>query len=165
MEARNLADLHWGTWSYLAAAEVPSGIIDDILIALHEAVANALLHSGASDDIAVLVKAKRANVVVEVTDEGRGIDAGVSIPPKPPSLTAEKGRGLFMIWSLMSSVQFGRSSGTHLVVVKELFQRACRTPDRARGAVQVIFFACREIVDRLGSCRSVATRMVVWLKD
>jgi anti-sigma regulatory factor (Ser/Thr protein kinase) len=121
MNVRSLADLRWRTWAYLAAAGVASGMLDDILIALHEAVANALLHSGASDDIAVRVKATRAKVVVEVADQGGGIDARVSIPPRPPGLTAEKGRGLFMIWSLMSSVQFDHGGGTHLVMVKELF--------------------------------------------
>ena len=121
MNVRSLADLRWRTWAYLAAAGVAAGMLEDVLIALHEAVANAIQHSGASDDIAVRVKATTKSVVVEVADQGCGIGPGVSIPPKPPSLTAEEGRGLFMIWSLMSSVRFGHSSGTHLVMVKELF--------------------------------------------
>ena len=105
MDSCSLADLRWRTWAYLAAAQVASGMVEDVLIALHEAVANALLHSGASGDVAVRVRAQRARVVVEVTDQGRGIDASVAIPPKPPNLAAEGGRGLFMIWSLMSSVR------------------------------------------------------------
>ena len=121
MNVHSLADLRWRTWAYLAAAGVATGMLEDILIALHEAVANALLHSGASDDIAVRIKATTRSVVVEVADLGRGIDPSVLIPPKPPSLTAERGRGLFMIWSLMSSVQFAQGGGTHLVMVKELF--------------------------------------------
>ena len=59
--------------------------------------------------------------MVEVADQGKGIDASVAIPPKPPNLAAESGRGLFMIWSLMSSVQLAHCSGTHLVMVKELY--------------------------------------------
>jgi anti-sigma regulatory factor (Ser/Thr protein kinase) len=121
MNVGSLACLRWRAWAYLAAAGVAAGMLDDILIALHEAVANALLHSGASDDIAVRVKATSASVLVEVADRGRGMGPGVSLPPKPPGLTDERGRGLFMIWSLMSSVQFGDSSGTHLVMIKELF--------------------------------------------
>ena len=121
MDVCNLADIRWCAWSYLAAAKVASGMIEDILIALHEAVANALTHSGSSTDITVRVKATREAVVVEVADQGRGIDSGVAIPPRPPSLTAEGGRGLFMNWSLMNSVVLTRGSGTHLVMVKELF--------------------------------------------
>ena len=122
MDTCSLTDLRWRTWAYLAAAGVSAGMLDDILIALHEAVANALLHSGATSDIAVRVKANRASVSVEVTDQGRGIDASVAIPPRPPSLTAESGRGLFMIWSLMSSVRLAQGGGTHLVMVKELYR-------------------------------------------
>ncbi len=96
-------------------------MIDDILIALHEAVANALIHSGASSDVAVRMRVRRTSVVVEVVDHGRGIDPSVAIPPRPPGLTAEGGRGLFMIWSLMSSVRLAHASGTHLVMVKELY--------------------------------------------
>ena len=121
MDACNLADLRWRSWSYLAAAEVASGMIEDILIALHEAVANALTHSGSSTAIAVRMKATRLAVVIEVADQGRGIDPGVAIPPRPPSLSAEGGRGLFMIWSLMNSVTISCGCGTHVVMVKELF--------------------------------------------
>ena len=121
MDVGNLADLRWRAWSYLAAAEIASGMIEDILIALHEAVANALLHSGSRTDVVVRLKATRQAVLVEVTDEGRGIDSRVAIPPRPPSLNAEGGRGLSMIWSLMSSVSLTHGSGTHVVMVKELF--------------------------------------------
>jgi anti-sigma regulatory factor (Ser/Thr protein kinase) len=81
MDACNLADLRWRSWSYLAAAEVASGMIEDILIALHEAVANALTHSGSNTPVAVRMKATRRAVVIEVADQGRGIDPGVAIPP------------------------------------------------------------------------------------
>jgi anti-sigma regulatory factor (Ser/Thr protein kinase) len=121
MDARNLADLRWRTWSYLAAAEVPGGMIEDILIALHEAVANSLRHSGARADIAVRVNAQPTKVVVEVSDNGRGIDPAVKVPPPAPGPLVEGGRGLFLIWSLMSSVWLGHHSGVHLVMVKELF--------------------------------------------
>ncbi len=120
MDTLALSDLRWRTWGYLAAAGIASGTIEDILIALHEAVVNALRHSGASSDIAVRMQAGRSSVVVEVVDDGRGIDPRVAIPPKPPGLSSEGGRGLFMIWSLMSSVRLGHSSGTHLVMVKDL---------------------------------------------
>jgi Anti-sigma regulatory factor (Ser/Thr protein kinase) len=121
MDVCSLCDLRWRTWAYLAAAGVAAGMMDDILIALHEAVANALTHSGASSDIAVRVNAKETNVVIEVGDRGNGMDPRVAIPPEPPRLTAEGGRGLFMIWSLMSSVQLVHANGTRLVMIKELY--------------------------------------------
>ena len=60
-------------------------------------------------------------VTVDVKDEGKGIDPRIPLPPGPPSLAAEGGRGLYMIWSLMSSARLNPSKGTHLVMVKELF--------------------------------------------
>jgi anti-sigma regulatory factor (Ser/Thr protein kinase) len=123
IDAGSLADLRWRAWSYLAAAGVASGMIEDVLIALHEAAANALLHSGARDDVEVRVRARSTSVAVEVVDTGGGIGPGVAIPPRPPGLTDEGGRGLFMIWSLMSSVEFVPGPGTHLVMIKELYPR------------------------------------------
>ncbi len=124
MNICSLAELRWAAWASLAAAEVAPGMIEDILVALHEAVANAIIHSGSASDVAVRLEATRMRVVVEVKDEGRGIAASVVLPPRPPSLTAEGGRGLYMIWSLMSSVRLADSGGTHLVMVKELFPRS-----------------------------------------
>lgn len=123
VDVGSLADLRWRAWSYLAAAGVASGMIEDVLIALHEAVANALLHSGARDDVTVRVRVDGSSVVVEVADCGRGIGPNVALPPRPPRLTDEGGRGLFMIWSLMSSVEFVPGPGTHLVMRKELYPR------------------------------------------
>ena len=125
--AGSLAELRWSVWTYLAAAEVAPGMIDDILIALHEAVANAIRHSGSESDVTVRVRAARTRVTVEVKDEGKGIDPRVPIPPGPPSLTAEGGRGLYMIWSLMSSARLNPGRGTHLVMVKELFSGSTRS--------------------------------------
>ena len=45
------------------------------------------------------------------------------LPPRPPDLLAEGGRGLFMIWTLMNSVYVAGGSGAHLVMVKELFPK------------------------------------------
>lgn len=123
MATCSLAELRWSVWAYLATEKVAPGMIEDILIAIHEAVANAIRHSASPCDVAVRVQATRAQVVVEVKDEGKGIDPQVILPPPPPSVAAEDGRGLYMIWSLMSSVRLADSGGTHLVMTKELFPR------------------------------------------
>jgi serine/threonine-protein kinase RsbW len=123
IDATSLADPRWLVAKFLKSAGVAPGMIDDILIALHEALANALRHSGSREDVAITVKAEAARVVVEVRDEGVGFDPRVVIPPRPAGLAAEGGRGLFIIWSLMSSVRLAHHSGTHLVMIKELFPR------------------------------------------
>ena len=119
MDTLTHSELRRRTWVYLATEGNAAAAIEDILVALHEAVANSLRHSCAGSDIQVCVQASRSRVVVEVVDSGKGIDPSVAIPPRPPGLSSEGGRGLFMIWSLMSSVRLGHSSGTHLVMVKD----------------------------------------------
>ena len=79
-------------------------MVEDILIALHEAVANAIRHSASCSDVVVAMKADRTCVTVEVKDEGIGLPAWLELPPAPPDPRAEGGRGLYMIWALMSSV-------------------------------------------------------------
>ncbi len=120
MGARSLADLRWRAWSYLTAAQVAPGMVEDVLIALHEAVVNALMHSASPTDVVVRLRATRTRVTAEVADEGVGI-APHLLPPRPPDLLAESGRGLFMIWTLMNMVCLAGESGTDLVMVKELF--------------------------------------------
>jgi anti-sigma regulatory factor (Ser/Thr protein kinase) len=122
MGARNLADLRWRAWSYLTAAQVAPGMTEDALIALHEAVANALLHSASPSDVIVRLRATRTRVTAEVSDEGVGIAPGL-LPPRPPELLAESGRGLYMIWTLMNMVCLVGEHGTHMVMMKELFPK------------------------------------------
>ena len=121
MDTTSLAGLRWDAWAYLTASGVAPGMTEDILVALHEAVANALRHSRSANDVRVAIKATRTYVTVEVTDCGIGLDPGVPIPPRPPSVQSEGGRGLYMIWSLMSEVRVAVGSGTHLTMVKRLF--------------------------------------------
>ena len=123
IDAPSLSDLRWLIATFLDSAGVATGMVDDILIALHEAVVNALRHSGAREAVAIRVKVGRARVIVEVKDQGSGIDPRVVVPPRAAGLSAEGGRGLFMIWSLMSSVQVAHHTGTHLVMIKELFPK------------------------------------------
>ena len=70
--------------------------------------------------VVVRLRATRTRVTAEVADEGVGI-APHLLPPRPPDLLAESGRGLFMIWTLMNMVCLAGESGTDLVMVKELF--------------------------------------------
>lgn len=121
MDATSLAGLRWDAWAYLMGARVAPGMTEDILIALHEAVANALQHSRSPSDVQVHIKAEATHVKVDVVDAGIGIDPRVAIPPGPPCLGTEGGRGLFMIWSLMSDVQVACDRGTRLMMVKRLF--------------------------------------------
>lgn len=82
----------------------------NVPVALTEAVSNAILR-GNGDDPAKYVRV-RARVdaeclILEVRDEGPGFDLDASVidPTVPGNLDREDGRGLFLMRSLMDSVE------------------------------------------------------------
>ena len=86
MDVGSLSDLRRRAWTYLAAAGVATGMIDDVLIALHEAVANALTHSGAGSDVAVRVKVEATRSWSRSsTRAGASTPASPFLPDRPTS--------------------------------------------------------------------------------
>ena len=69
-----------------------------VVLATHEAVANAIQHAGAPNPVVVRGDADADGVVIEVSDDGRW-----KAPADPPS--EERGRGLTLIRSLVSDAQ------------------------------------------------------------
>jgi len=69
-----------------------------VVLATHEAVANAIQHAGTPGHVVVRGESGSDGVVIEVTDDGRW-----KPPDDPPS--EERGRGLTLIRSLVSDAQ------------------------------------------------------------
>ena len=69
-----------------------------VVLATHEAVANAIQHAGAPSPVVVRGDADADGVVIEVSDDGHW-----KPPDDPPS--EERGRGLTLIRSLVSDAQ------------------------------------------------------------
>jgi serine/threonine-protein kinase RsbW len=69
-----------------------------IVLATHEAVANAIQHARGPGPVVVYAEADADGVVIEVTDDGRW-----KPPDDPPS--EERGRGLNLIRALVSDAQ------------------------------------------------------------
>jgi anti-sigma regulatory factor (Ser/Thr protein kinase) len=96
------------------AHTVPGDDLEDILLALDEAVANAMRHSGTSAPIRVHVGRGPGAVQVIVHDAGRGFDVAAVERGWPPALDATSGRGLFLISRLMDS-SFAYSGGGTMI--------------------------------------------------
>lgn len=79
-------------------------------VALTEALSNAILR-GNNDDPAkhvhVTARVDRAQLVIEVVDEGTGFDLDLCTidPTKPGNVDREDGRGLFLMRQLMDRVE------------------------------------------------------------
>jgi serine/threonine-protein kinase RsbW len=69
-----------------------------VVLATHEAVANAIQHAGAPSPVVVRGDADADGVVIEVSDDGHW-----KLPADPPS--EDRGRGLTLIRSLVSDAQ------------------------------------------------------------
>lgn len=90
-----------------------------LMIALTEAVNNAILHGNKSDEekkVHVVCEVQENGLLCTVTDEGRGFRLGaVANPLKEENLLKESGRGIFLMRTLLDRVEFRRTREGMLV--------------------------------------------------
>jgi serine/threonine-protein kinase RsbW len=83
-----------------------------LLVATTEAVNNGIIHGNKRDQtkkVLLRVEINSTTMTVRVRDEGRGVDVEtIPDPLAEENLLRENGRGVFLIRSLMSSVDFER---------------------------------------------------------
>lgn len=99
------------------------GDIDDIAIALTEAVSNAMIHGNKNDarkKIVIEISQKSDRMIMTVLDEGKGFDPNyVDNPLLPENLLKENGRGIFILKSLMDKIDYSSSNyNTQIKLVK-----------------------------------------------
>jgi len=95
---------------------------DDIGLAVGEACANAVQHADLGADYQVTVTIHEDRCVIDVVDEGVGMDAVNAGQAEDAGLDAESGRGLRIIHALADMVEFRRHQphGVALRIVKML---------------------------------------------
>lgn len=94
---------------------------------LTEAMANVIIHANDRDPsrkVHLNISVSEERVFIKVYDEGRGFDADILALPLPPpgdNGLSERGRGIFIIRSLMDSVTYRRINGKHVLeMIKHL---------------------------------------------
>jgi serine/threonine-protein kinase RsbW len=96
--------------------------IFSVRLAVGEALDNAVVHGNASDTnkhLRFVCRISPAKIRVEITDEGQGFDADrLPDPTSPGRLQCPGGRGVLLMRSFMSHVEF-RDGGNHVVLEKE----------------------------------------------
>jgi hypothetical protein len=93
---------------WLRAAELESSRLFDVLLAVREALSNAVLHGnrcrpGSSVSLYCRFRAELRELEVAVQDEGPGFDLDAQVPPGDP--LSERGRGLPLIRHLAQGVR------------------------------------------------------------
>jgi len=84
-----------------------------LMVALTEAVNNAILHGNKSDPdktVALTCEVKEGGLSIRVRDRGGGFKPeSVENPLKEENLLRESGRGIFLMRTLMDKVDFART--------------------------------------------------------
>ena len=106
------------THAALDEVGVMDGVADDVELALAEACANVLTHSGPGDVYDVSITIGPETCDIRVTDVGRGFDYA-SLNREMAGADAESGRGVALMHALMDQVRFTsepeRGTIVHLV--------------------------------------------------
>jgi serine/threonine-protein kinase RsbW len=98
--------------------------VDDVALALTEAAANVVKHSGAGDQYEVHLDLADNLCAIRVVDTGHGFDSNsLGVAMAGPS--AEQGRGMALMTALVDSVRFESrpEAGTIVHLVKDLSLR------------------------------------------
>jgi anti-sigma regulatory factor (Ser/Thr protein kinase) len=108
--------------SYLSEQALDATVVCDVVLAADEAFINAVGHAEAADDlIRVTARVSEGEASVEIRDGGGGFTLRRSEPPSVPDVRRVRGRGVFLMKSLMDevSVRSGRA-GTTVRMVRHL---------------------------------------------
>lgn len=99
---------------------------DAVAISVIEACTNAIQH-GHRDDGALSVslsfELQPDTLVITVRDAGKGFDPGTLSEVAPPDLLATRGRGIYIMRSMMDQVEFDFSEGTLVRLYKHRSKR------------------------------------------
>lgn len=121
--------------SALEELGVETETIDDVTLALTEAAANVVKHSGADDKYEVHVVIENTMCEIRVIDAGQGFDSDrLGVAMAAPS--AEQGRGMALMAALVDSVRFESrpEAGTVVHLVKDLSLRPDGPLERLVGS-------------------------------
>ena len=119
-DAARLARVRERVRDYLRHCVADRAQIDEVVLALEEACANAIRHSGASDDLDLSLALEGDVLSLAVADRGRGFDPALFRPDTLPDPAGTGGRGLFLIGHLMDDVMFTFDGGTTVHMAKRV---------------------------------------------
>ena len=126
LPAQSAAVLRSSLRALLQSHEIDADTVEEVVLAAQEAFNNAVVHPPGAVDVAASVCA--GSVWIHVEDEGPGFDC--TALPGVPELLLERGRGVYLMRSLMDVVAFeSGESGTRVHMSRALRPcSACAEP-------------------------------------
>jgi serine/threonine-protein kinase RsbW len=91
-------------------------------VVLTEALVNAIKHANTSEpdrEVRIRINVSDRELVIRVYDNGQGFDLDVLPRGVCPDPFEEKGRGIYIIRSLMDSVEYKRANGGNVLEMKK----------------------------------------------
>jgi len=96
-------------------------VANNIKIVLTEAVANVIKHANGNDpdkEVRIRISISGVQLVIRVYDQGEGFDLD-TVPEPPLDQLDDRGRGIFIIKSLMDSVKYSMVNGRNVLKMKK----------------------------------------------
>jgi serine/threonine-protein kinase RsbW len=122
-DVEHLADVDLFIEGILRGWDVDESRIADIAISVSELVNNAIYHGNKSTrdkKVSATIDREGSLVIINITDEGTGFSPeNVENPIADDNLMKEVGRGIFIVQSLMDSVDFELTSTGSKVTIKK----------------------------------------------
>ncbi len=103
---------------YLHQHGVADDDIDDVVLAVDEAMTNAVRHSGARDNLQVSLWFEGRDLRILVKDEGHGFAVDSFDPARTPEILAPGGRGLFLIAQVTDDLELVTRDGLEVRMLK-----------------------------------------------
>lgn len=103
--------------------DIRTTLPDQLAIVLTEGVVNAIKHATCMDptkEINIKISVSKGNLLITIQDNGIGFD--LDAVPDPCSTSCrmeERGRGIYIIKSLMDSVRYVRSVGGNVLEMRK----------------------------------------------
>jgi len=101
-------------------------LCQNVNMVLTEALVNAITHANATDPDKVVhihISASKHELLIKVYDQGKGFPLNLISPPTCPDPLNEHGRGIFIIRTLMDSVDYQKAKGGNVLIMKKTLNR------------------------------------------
>ena len=103
-------------------SDIRDSFANNINVVLTEAMVNAIKHANAADpdkEVLILIRISEKELSIKVYDSGKGFDLdSIPNPAFESSCLEEKGRGIFIIRSLMDSVVYKKAKGGNVLEMR-----------------------------------------------
>lgn len=123
-EPANASEMRSFVCDFLEAAKVPGHVIDEILMAVGEVVANACRHGRIESRpgiVEIHCDRSDSHVSIQICDDGPGFDVDRVLRSGVPDILSQGGRGFFLMRQLMDKVDIeSNHSGTVVTLERHL---------------------------------------------